>query len=41
MILISEFSSLIGMYDDNKKMGEHIVDETDILLASNSVFRYC
>uniref|UniRef100_I1P9D4 Metallo-beta-lactamase domain-containing protein n=1 Tax=Oryza glaberrima TaxID=4538 RepID=I1P9D4_ORYGL len=39
VILFSDFSSLNGMYDDNKKMGEHIVDETDILLASNSVFR--
>uniref|UniRef100_A0A0E0CXU7 Beta-Casp domain-containing protein n=1 Tax=Oryza meridionalis TaxID=40149 RepID=A0A0E0CXU7_9ORYZ len=39
VILFSDFSSLNGMYDDNKKMGEHIVNETDIFLASNSVFR--
>ncbi|XP_015691289.1 integrator complex subunit 9 isoform X2 [Oryza brachyantha] len=39
VILFSDFSSLNSMHDDNKKMGEHVVNETDIYLASDSVFR--
>uniref|UniRef100_A0A0D9VRT0 26S proteasome non-ATPase regulatory subunit 4 homolog n=1 Tax=Leersia perrieri TaxID=77586 RepID=A0A0D9VRT0_9ORYZ len=39
VILFSDFSSLNGMSDDNMKMSEHVVDETDILLSNDSLPR--